>query len=96
MIRAYIKWLFLLKVPKEKLIIYLHLYIDMDVTKEIKYWSAEINVPTTCFRKPYIKKSKLSDLTYISRGHGTCNVIVQNRDIAERVHQALKYIRGQF
>ena len=93
MVRAYIKWLALINVPRVKIIIRLHLYSDMRIDDEIEYWHKVARLPMSSFRKPYLKKSKLSELTHISRGHGTCNVIVQNRDIAERVHQSLKYIR---
>lgn len=83
MIRAFIKWLILLEVSLDKMYIRLHLYIDMDEIKEIDYWSKELKIPKKHFRKSYIKKSKLSDLTYISRGHGTCNIIMPGRDISE-------------
>ncbi len=83
MIRAFIKWLKLLEVSLDKMYIRLHLYADMNEVKEIDYWSQELKVPKDHFRKSYIKKSKLSDLTYISRGHGTCNIIMPGRDIAE-------------
>ena len=96
MIRAYIKWLKFIDVQKEKIIIRLHLYSDMNVNDEIEYWHKVAGLPKSSFRRPYIKKSKLSELTYISRGHGTCNVIVQNRDIAEMVHQTLKYLRSLY
>jgi hypothetical protein len=96
MIRAYIKWLRLIGVPNKKIIIRLHLYMDMSVESEIEYWHKVVKLPLSSFRKSYVKKSKLSELTYTSRGHGTCNVIVQNRDIAEKVHQALSYLRGLY
>jgi len=96
MIRAFLKWLTLLSVPDEKRYIKLHLYADMDVETEIKYWSQEIMIPKKYFKKPYIKKSKLSDLTYISRGHGTCNVIVSGRDISEYVLQGLNKIADSY
>jgi transcriptional regulator with XRE-family HTH domain len=96
MIRAYMKWLSLLGVPKAKVIIRLHLYSDMNIEDEFEYWHKIARLPMSSFRKPYIKKSRLSDLTYISRGHGTCNVIVQSRDFAELVHQSLKYIRDSY
>ncbi len=85
MIRAFIKWLKLLEVPIAKMYIRLHLYIDMDEQVEINYWSKELQVSKSHFRKSYIKKSKLSELTYISRGHGTCNIIMPGRDIAEYI-----------
>ena len=93
MIVTYIRWLTLLKVPKEKIIVRLQLYADMNVQKEIKYWVKSIGVSEKNFKKPYIKKSNLSDLTYISRGHGTCNVMVYSRDVAEYVHQGLVVLK---
>ena len=96
MIRTFLAWLKLLKVPEEKIKVRLHLYSDMDPKKEVCYWSKEIRIPRSHFSNPYIKKSKLSDLTYITRGHGTCNVAVNGRDIAEYVHQGLKYIEALY
>jgi transcriptional regulator with XRE-family HTH domain len=83
MIRAFINWLKLLEVSLDRMYIRLHLYADMNEVKEIEYWSNELKISKKHFRKSYIKKSKLSDLTYISRGHGTCNIIMPGRDIAE-------------
>ncbi len=85
MIRAFIKWLHMLGAHVDKMYIRLHLYIDMDEYDEIDYWSKELKIPKKHFRKSYIKKSKLSELSYISRGHGTCNVIMPGRDIAEYI-----------
>lgn len=96
MIRAFIKWLQLLEVSIDKMYIRLHLYIDMDETKEIDYWSKELKISKKHFRKSYIKKSKLSELTYISRGHGTCNVIMPGRDIAEYIVQGQAAIADLF
>lgn len=96
MIRFYLSWLSNLKVPTEKIIVRLHLYADMDVNAAIKYWKEQTEIPFENFRKPYIKRSKLSELTYTGRGHGTCNVIVNGRDIAEYVRQGLKYISNRY
>jgi len=95
MIVAFIKWLTLLEVPKDKIIIRLQLYADMDVKKEIIYWVKNTGISIKNFKKPYIKKSNLSDLTYISRGHGTCNAMVYNRDVAEYVHQGLVALKSK-
>ena len=96
MIRAFIKWLHLLDASIDKMYIRLHLYVDMDETKEIDYWSEELKISKMHFRKSYIKKSKLSDLTYISRGHGTCNVIMPGRDIAEYIIQGQAVLADLF
>ncbi len=96
MIRAFIKWLQLLDVSFDKMYIRLHLYIDMNEESEINYWSQELKISKSHFRKSYIKKSKLSELTYISRGHGTCNVIMPGRDIAEYIVEGQAAIADLF
>ena len=96
MIRAFIKWLKILEVPIAKMYIRLHLYIDMDEEVEINYWSQELKISKDHFRKSYIKKSKLSELTYISRGHGTCNVIMPGRDIAEYIVEGQEALANLF
>ncbi len=96
MIRAFIKWLKLLEVSLDKMYIRLHLYADMNEVKEIEYWSKELKVTKDHFRQSYIKKSKLSDLTYISRGHGTCNIIMPGRDIAEFIIEGQTAIADLF
>ncbi len=72
----------------------LQLYGDMDVMKEQRYWSTILDIPVASFRKPYIKKSTLSGLTYKSgHGHGTCDVIFENVPMKEYITMALKYLR---
>ncbi len=94
MIRFFLRWVEILGVPKEKVTITLHLYSDMDINKEIYFWSKELSLPKSCFRKPVIKKTKLSGLTYKNGfGHGTCHVRIYNRDWAEYILKGLQYIR---
>jgi hypothetical protein len=93
----FIEWLRLLGVPKENLRIKIHLYKDMSVKKELRYWSRILCIPLSDFRKPYIKDSLRSGLSYPQRfTHGTCNVIYENRDVMERVLMSLDCIRSQF
>lgn len=93
MIKVFLKWLKLRNVDFEKLHITLQLYVDMNINKEIKFWSEQLELPVHLFKKPYVKESTLSGLTYKRGfGHGTCNVRVFNRDLAEYVHMAMKYI----
>lgn len=90
----FIQWTALLGVPKDRLRVHLHLYVDMNVEEEIAYWSRTLDLPVSAFRKPYIKTSKRSGLTYKQRFiHGTCNVIYENRDIGEYVHAAIESLR---
>jgi hypothetical protein len=93
MLKAYLKWLELLKVPKEEIKIKLHLYKDMDENKELKFWSKELGIDTSKFRKTWIKDSKMSDLTYQNNfGHGTCNVILNRTIVARYVLMGIKFI----
>ena len=96
MIRAFIKWLRVLDIPNEKIQAKLHLYSDMCIDTEIRYWIKETSIPKKNFMKSYIKKSKISDLTYIHRGHGTCNIYVGGRDISEYVLQGLSRIESMY
>lgn len=93
-LKFFIKWLGLFGVKKETLKVSLHLYKDMNIKKEIDYWTKELNIPRRCFRKPYIKDSTLSGLSYKNGfGHGTCNVRYFNKDMWQYIMMALKYIR---
>ncbi len=93
----FVRWLQLLDVPKDRLRVHVHLYADMDVNKELRYWSRTLELPLSAFRKPYIKQSNRSELTYPQRfSHGTCNLVFENRDISEYVLSALDHIRSLF
>jgi hypothetical protein len=96
MIRAFLKWLEVIGVSKETLYVKLHLYVDMNESDEIAYWMKELQLAKKYFKKSYIKKSRLSELTYITKGHGTCNVIVSGRDISEFVLQGYKKIADMY
>ncbi len=93
MLRFFLRWLEFMEVDVRKLKITLQLYKDMDLKKELKFWSDTLKLPLSCFRKPYVKDSALSGLTYKNGfGHGTCNIRFYNRDLAERVHMGMKYL----
>ncbi len=91
------KWLNSMGVPDERIRIRLQLYADMEAKKEVEYWSSILGLPLHSFRKPYIKSSNRLGLTYKQRFiHGTCNLIYDNRDIAEYVHMAMEWIQSSF
>ena len=93
MLIFFLKWLRSIKVDLKKVTVTLHLYSDMNCKKEINFWKKTLELPPICFKKSYIKKSKLSGLTYKNGfGHGTCNIRFYNRDLAEYVHMAMKYL----
>ena len=96
-LRYFIRCLRLLRVPTKKMHVLLHLYKDMEVNKEIQFWSRELHLPTELFHRPYIKHSNLSDITYKNGfGHGTCHVRVYSRELYDYVMMGLKFIREKY
>ena len=98
MINFFIDWAIkYLKVSKEKLCITLHLYNDMDIDKEIEFWSKKIDIPKNQFSKPYIKHTSLKSINYkIGFGHGTCNARINNARLSEKVLMAIKSISDKY
>lgn len=81
-----------LSVPRENITVFLHLYNDMDIEKEINYWSEELKMDKNRFTKPYIKKSRRTDLDQKGYGHGTCGIRVNKTEYKERILMAIKAI----
>jgi len=77
---------------------HLHLYEDMDITRETKYWSKALSIPTSLFKKPYIKTSSFNKRhNYKGRiGHGTCNLRVFGRDLYETVLSSVQCLRDTY
>lgn len=97
MIRFFMFWLQELGVSRDCFKVHVHLYTDMDIQAELKYWSKALGLPLSSFRKPYVKTSNRSGLSYPQKfTHGTCNLMYGNRDVAEYVLMALDYIRSGF
>ncbi|MEI8339209.1 MAG: helix-turn-helix domain-containing protein [bacterium] len=96
MIKYFIKWATeCLGVERKKLYAILQLYKDMNIEESVKYWSKELKLPVEQFGKPYIKDSRLSDLTYKSGfGKGTCTVRLNSKEKMDYVLQGLKYLRS--
>lgn len=96
-LRYFIRWIRLFKVPTEKMHVLLHLYKDMDVEKEIHFWSKELGLSRQRFHRPWIKDSNLMDITYKNGfGHGTCHVRVYSRELYDYVIMGLKFIREKY
>jgi hypothetical protein len=90
-LKLFIKWLNLHNVKKEKIKVQLHLYSDMDPKKQVAFWSKELAIPITQFRKPHIKKSTTDKISYKGQfGQGTCTVLYE--DIALH-YLTLSYVR---
>jgi len=97
-INFFIKWMeTVFKVPKSKLKFRMHFYEDMDIKKEIAFWSKILNVSETQFTKPYIKKtSSLRINEKGSFGHGTCNAGIYDARLSEQVMMAIKTISDKY
>jgi len=97
-IKFFIVWLERsLKVPKEKLKVHLHLYIDMNIKKEIKFWSTTLDIPFDQFTKPYIKETSTTRINHKGGfGHGTCNVGIGDARLSEKILMALEAISDKF
>lgn len=86
----------ILKVPKRKMGILLHLYSDMDNQVEMEFWSQALGIPREQFKSPYIKKSTREGLSYKGFGHGTCNLICLDSALAEKIAMSIKAIAGYY
>lgn len=97
-IRAFMMWLKKgFGIGKEKMVVKLHLYSDMDIKKETIFWSKTLSMPIRQFKKPYIKKSSYNSLSYKkSFGHGTCNVIVRDAILGRKIAMSLKVVEDYF
>lgn len=94
MIKIFIKWLGYMGIKISLLKVKLHLYSDMNIKKETTFWSNTLHISPKNFRKPYIKESKISSLSYKGmQGHGTCTVVYGNSDLHNKIIMGLKYLR---
>lgn len=95
-IKFFIVWFKKYNIPKEKLSIKLHLYKDMNIEKEVHFWSNLLKIPIQQFKRPYIKKSDRQALTYKGFGHGTCNLLLNDAKLSKRVLMGLQAIRDHY
>lgn len=93
-LKLHLRWLKVLGVDQEKLRIVLHLYADMDTETQTNYWSKELGVSKSQFRKPYVKKSNLLGLSYKNGfGQGTCMIRYFNVELFNFVMESIRYIK---
>lgn len=85
-----------LKIPKEKIKVFIHLYSDMDIQEAIEFWSKELKMPKSQFTKPYIKASKRSSLTHKGFGHGTCGLVISNILLKEQIMMGINAIAERY
>lgn len=97
-VKFFIYWLNrTLQVPQDRIRATLHLYNDMDVKKEIEFWSTALNLPLSQFTRPYIKKTSIKRINHKGGfGHGTCEARLNNITLGEKVLMGLKAISDQY
>ena len=97
-IRFFIYWVTkALKIPKIKVGIQLQLYNDMDINKEIQFWSEILQIPLSQFSQPYIKKTSSKRINHKGGfGHGTCLARIGNARLSEKILMAIKMIADRY
>ena len=97
-IKAFICWIeSAFSINRKETKVKLHLYRDMDPEKEILFWVKTTGIPTSRFKKPYIKTSTSASITYKNGfGHGTCTVGLCNATIARKVLMGLEVLKNHF
>lgn len=97
-IKAFMHWLMhALNIKRETMVVKLHLYNDMDITKETAFWAKELGLLKSQFIKPYIKETLFSSITYKNGfGHGTCNLFVRGANFQNKVFMGLKVLNDFF
>ena len=80
-----------LGILKKDINVRLHLYSDMGIEEETRFWSQELKLPLSQFKKPYVKKSTRAEIDYKGGfGHGTCGLMVHGIVLKEKILMAIK------
>lgn len=96
-VKFYLYWLTkILRIPRKKIKVYIHLYSDMDVNKELRFWSKELRIPLEQFIRPYIKQSKRIDIDHKGFGHGTCALAVHDVRLKEKIMMGIEAIADYY
>lgn len=97
MIKFFLLWLRqAIHYPDDHIKIKLHLYKDMNIDEETKYWVDVTELGVAHFSKPYVKETTLKGLTYKTRGHGTCNVIASGLKFARPTFAGMEVLSRMY
>lgn len=92
-IRFFIKWLIrFLKIPRKKIRIGLHLYSNMDIAKESKFWQDTLGFGEESFYKSQVRLAETSFSYADGKRHGTCTVYVIGSKPKREILQAIQVI----
>ncbi len=96
-VKFFIYWLVkVLKIPRKKIKIDLHLYQDMDIEREIVFWSRVLRMPRSQFAKPYIKSSQMIKVTHKGFHHGTCGIGIGDARLKEEIIMTIQSIADHY
>lgn len=97
-IKFFIYWLTkALKISRTRVGIQLQLYSDMDINKEIRFWSEDLQIPFSQFTRPYVKKTSSQRINHKgSFGHGTCNLGIGDARLSEKILMAIKSMSDKY
>ncbi len=97
MMQFYLFWLTkICKISKKKLRVCLHLYQDMNIQNEIKYWSNSLKIPQSQFIRPYIKPTLLNQIHHEGFKHGTCSLYFSEVLLIEKILMSIKAISNNY
>ena len=82
----------ILGIQKGKLKVQLHLYKDMDIENEIKFWLDKTGLKREQVIKPYIKKTTYLKINHPSFGHGTCSVYCHDAILKDEFMAGIRVI----
>lgn len=91
-IKFFIKWLGnFFNIGKEKVKIQLHLYENMGIEKEQRFWRNILELPKNQFYKPEVRKLQKSSFSYReSFRHGTCSIFVASVEKKRKLMAAIQ------
>lgn len=97
-IKFFIYWAkIIFSVQTKKMKAHIQLYNDMNIKKEINYWSKITKIPIKQFSKPYIKQSSSKRINHKGGfGHGTCNIRINDVFLGEKTIMGLKAISDYY
>jgi hypothetical protein len=86
-----------LLIPRQKIKIKLHLYRDMDVEDQQRFWSKALSLPISQFANPYIKAVSKTGLNHKGGfGHGTCSLVVHDVLLKEKIMAGIKAVADYY
>lgn len=95
MLVFFIEWLRVLGVDRSKLRVAIILYSDMDIEKEMLFWSHILGLPLSQFYRARIKNTKFSSITYKNGfGHGTCMIRYGNQPLWDFIQMGIRRLEN--